>query len=87
MLACLVGVHHAPLLVTHEERRLLIDECDESDGQRRLDADEQARNFEKGRNAARIIIGTWTANHRIVVHANQEDFALARASTARNFEI
>jgi len=39
----MISVYHAPLLVTHEERRLLIDECNEADGQCRLDAGEEAR--------------------------------------------
>ena len=82
-----LSIHHAPLLVTHEEWRLLVDECNEADGQCRLDAGEEARNLEKGRNAARVVIGARAAGDRVVVRADQKDFAITRAAAACDFEV
>jgi hypothetical protein len=82
-----LSVHRAPLSASHEEWRLLVDECNEPDGQCRLDAGEETRDLEKGRDAARIIIGARAAGDRVVVRADQKDFTVTRAAAVRDFEV
>ena len=43
--------------------------------------------LEKGRDAARIIIGARAAGDRVVVRADQKDFTVTRAAAARDFEV
>ncbi len=82
-----LSVDHAPLLASHEERGLLVDECNEADRQCWLDVGEEARYLEKGRHAACIVIGARATSDCVVVRANQKDFALARAAASGDFEV
>ncbi len=61
--------------------------CNEADGQCRLDAGEEARDLEKGRNAARVVIGARAAGDRVVVRADQKDFTITCAAASGDFEV
>src|SRR5262249_45965398 len=82
-----LGIHHASLLVRREEWRLFVDEGNEAHGQCWIGAGKEARQLEKRRDAARIIVGARTAGDRIVMRSDQKNFTLARAAAARDFEV
>src|SRR6516164_5630259 len=64
-----LGVHHASLLASSKKWRLFIDERGKSDCERRFKRLEHSGYFQQCGNAARVVVGSRTANHRVIVRA------------------
>jgi hypothetical protein len=81
------GIYHASLLACHEKRRLFVDEGDQADRQCRVDCLKHARYFQERGDPARVVVGARAADDRIIVRAEQQDFALPFPSVSACDEI
>src|SRR6516225_5414885 len=68
-----LGIHHAPLLASPKKWRLFIDEGDKSDGERGLKRLEHSGYFQQRSNATGIVIGSRTANDRVIVRTQEQN--------------